>query len=122
MYNIIILGIILIIFAFAGEILLRKRFKIDRKKSNMSRFAKRFQFILLAIAYSAFIIASIIFISADEEFNVLFTILPFFFTVSAIRGFMEWKYNRGANRWISEIFGVSFFTIFTLAILYFEFF
>lgn len=121
MDNIIILGIILIIFAFSGEILLKKRFKIERKRNDMSRLAKRFQFILLAISYTAFIIVSIVFISADEEFNVLFIMFPFLFAVSAIRGFMEWKYNRVANRWISEIFGASFFTILTLAILYFEF-
>ncbi len=120
MDNIILFGIILIILSVIGGIFLEKRFKIKRKTNEMSPFAKRLQFILLAVIYLAFIIVSIRLISNDAEFNVLFTMLPFFFAISIVRGFMEWKYNRKAKRWISEIFGTFIFTTFFLIILYFQ--
>lgn len=116
MDKIIVFAIILFGVAILGDSLLKRKFNINRKVNNMSQFAKRLQFSLLTVIFIIYIVTSFLMIYKYEELSILWVMLPFFVSISLVRGIIEWKYNHSANRWISEAYSTVIFIIFVLVI------
>lgn len=104
MKTLIIIGIILVVVALVTTRFLTKRFSINEKENVMSKKHKRIEFIGVALLVFAFVVISFILMSKNPDINLLFVLIPFFLSISILRIFMEWRYNRKANRWILEIF------------------
>ena len=112
MKTLIIIGVILVIVSTVISRFLTKRFSIDQKENIMSKKHKQIQFVGVILTVIAFIVTSFIVTSKHPDINLVLLLIPFFLIVSILRIFMEWRYNRKANRWILEIFS----TLFILAI------
>ena len=108
MKTLIIIGVILVVVGLLTTRLLTKRFSINQKENIMSKKHKRIQFIGVTILFFAFMVASFVLMIKNPDINILFILIPFLVSISALRIFMEWRYNRKANRWILEIFSTLF--------------
>ena len=109
---IIIVGILFFVIAVFTESSMKKKYNIDRKENPLSKPIKRVQFILLTICFITYLVILSTLLIKYDEFNALLMLFLFFIVISFIRGFIQWKYNRGANIWMQEIFGAIIFTIF----------
>ena len=108
---IIIICILLFVIAVFTESYVKRKYNIDRKSNPLSKPIKRVQFILLTICFIIYLVITSTLLIKYDEFNALLVLFLFFIVISFIRGFMQWKYNRGANIWRLEIFGAIIFTI-----------
>lgn len=104
MKTFIIIGIILVIVSTLISRFLTKRFSIDYKENIMSKKHKRIQFVGVILTVFAYMVVSFRVTSKDPDVNLVLLLIPFFLIISILNIFMEWRYNRKANRWISEIF------------------
>lgn len=98
------LWIITAIFLFltiAGDYLLRKKLKVSTSE-KMSKRAKRFEHMGLAILFVGYLVIALKIILEDGDIS--FVILPFLCIIPLFRAFMEWKYNRKAKRWAMEMY------------------
>lgn len=103
MKTLIIIGIILVVVALVTTRYLTKRFSINEKENVMSKKLKRILFIVVTLLVFAYIVISFILTSKNPDINLLSIFIPFYLSVSILSIFMEWRYNRQANRWILEI-------------------
>lgn len=104
MKTLIIISIILVIVSTLISRFLTKRFSIDYKENIMSKKHKRIQFVGVILTVFAYMVVSFRVTSKDPDVNLVLLLIPFFLIISILNIFMEWRYNRKANRWISEIF------------------
>ena len=109
---IIIIGILFFVIAVFMESFVKRKYNIDRKGNPLSKPIKRLQFILLTICFIIYLVILSTLVIKYDEFNALLVLFLFFIVISFIRGFIQWKYNRGANIWMQEISGAIIFTIF----------
>lgn len=117
MKTLIIIGIILVIVSTLISRFLTKRFSIDYKENTMSKKHKRIQFVGVILTVFAYMVVSFRVTSKDPDVNLVLLLIPFFLIISILNIFMEWRYNRKANRWILEIFSTLFIlTIYLLVI------
>lgn len=105
----IIMGIIGILF-IVGSYLLRKKLQVSTS-NKMSKRAKRFEYIGVAILFVGYLVTVIKFSMGDENLNIAIIIFPFICLVSLFRAVMQWKYNREAKLWAMELFEATMFII-----------
>ncbi len=112
---IIIIGVL--IASIIGEYFLRRKLKVS-KTEKMSPRANRFKNIAIAILIASYLVVFLIYevdilgkYKIDVEFRMLFFVLPFFYLVTLLRTFMEWKYNRPAKQWAMEIYSIFVWTM-----------
>jgi len=98
----IIMGIVGILF-IVGSFLLRKKLQVSTS-NKMSKRAKRFEYIGIAILFVGYLLAVIKFSVGDENRNIAIIIFPFVCLVSLFRAVMQWKYNREAKQWAMELY------------------
>ena len=105
MKEVIIFGIILIIILIIGEIFLKRKFHINRKKQERSLSHKRSEFVGTLVIALIFFVATMTLLSKYGGLTTVVTMSPFFILTALFRGIMQWKYDRTAKVWILEIFG-----------------
>lgn len=99
----IVIGIVFIVVSLLTMRFLTKNFSIDQKVNTMSKKHKRIQWIGVLLFVFAFVGTAYQLMDSNPNMNILIITLPFYFSISMFRVFMEWRYNRQANRWILEI-------------------
>ncbi|MCZ2259315.1 DUF4181 domain-containing protein [Sporosarcina sp. G11-34] len=119
MKHLIIIGLIFVVIMIISEQILKRKFKINREINEMSKVNKRVQFIALTVIFIVYMVASLVVASKDEEFNIVYTLLPFILANSLLRAFMQWNYNRSAKIWITDLFGLLLLVVFLVIVLLF---
>ena len=115
MKGLIIISIVLILLAFVGDHLVRKKITIT-SENNKSKRIKVVEGIVIFLLFVGYLITSLILNIKYGSLHVLYLIVPFFYAVSLFRTFMEWQFNRSANRWVSELYSVFTMTLLFIAI------
>lgn len=118
MKTLIIVVVIFFIVIIIAERFLRVKYNINRKENTMSTVQKQIQFIGVIILFFGYLGISFALMSKDEELDIVWTLIPFILSLSVFRTFMQWRYNRQANMWITEIFGaVCLIALYSLLLL-----
>lgn len=102
--------------SIAGYYLLRKKLQLPTG-NKMSKRAKRFEYIGIAILFVGYLVAVIKFSMGDGNRNLAIIIFPFICLVSLFRAVMLWKYNREAKLWALELYEASMFFILFIVML-----
>ncbi|QUW20286.1 DUF4181 domain-containing protein [Sporosarcina sp. Marseille-Q4063] len=116
MKELIVVGVVFIVIGFISEYFLKRKYNIDRKGNPLSKPIKKLQIILLTICFILYLVISSALVFTNDDFNVLFVLIPFFILISFIRGFLQWKYNGNANVWILETYSAIILIIFFIVI------
>lgn len=111
----IIMGIVGILF-IAGSYLLRKKLQVSTE-NKMSKRAKRFEYIGVAILVIGYWIIGFKFFMGDGDPNFAILIFPFLCLVSLFRAVMQWKYNREAKLWAMELYEAITFSVLFIVML-----
>ena len=112
----IIIGIVGILF-IVGYYLLKKKLQVSTN-NKMSKPAKRFEYIGVAILFLGYLVTVIKFSIGDGNRNIATIIFPFLCLVSLFRAVMQWKYNREAKLWAMEFYeAITFFILFIVILL-----
>jgi len=114
-FSIIIMGIIVILF-IVGSYLLRKKLQVSTS-NKMSKRAKRFEYIGVAILFVGYLVTVIKFSMGEGNRSIAIIIIPFICLVSLFRAVMQWKYNREAKLWAMELYEAMTFIILFIVVL-----
>lgn len=114
---IIILSVILLVIGIILERFLRRKFNITRKLNTMSQKSKWVQSIVLILLLVIYLVVILTIFTRYEDVNIGIALIPFLLLTSLFNTFMQWRYNRQANVWITEIFtGIYILMIYFIAI------
>lgn len=105
MKEVLVFGIILIIILIIGEIYLKRKFNINRKKQKRSLSHKRIEFVGTLVIALIFFVATMKLLPKYGGLTTVVTMSPLFILTALFRGMMQWKYDRTAKVWILEAFG-----------------
>lgn len=104
---------VLLALSMLTEFILRKRFKIVRRKgwlyhriNNVHKRAERLLFLVFMLIYTGFLLA-------DYRYTNYF-IFGFFFFLFGIRTYMEWKYDRETKAFIITANSFCWYTLYTV--------
>ena len=112
MKGLIIISIVLILLAFVGDHLVRKKITITSENNK----SKRIKVVEGIVIFLLFVGCLVIVVLKSESMVMFYWIVPFYYAVSLFRTFMEWRFNRAANRWVSELYSTFFLTLLFIAI------
>lgn len=111
----IIIGIVGTVWIL-GFYLLRKKLQVSTS-NKMSKRAKRFEYIVVAILFVGYLVIVFKFFIEDGNRNAAILIFPFICLVSLFRAVMQWKYNREAKLWAMELYEAGMFILLFIAML-----
>jgi len=107
---------IIVILLIVGNYVLRKKLQVSTD-SKMSKRAKRFEYVGVAILVICYLVAVIKFSMGDGNRNIAVIIFPFFCLVSLFRAVIQWKYNREAKLWALELYEAIMYIILFIVML-----
>ena len=105
MKEVIVFGIILITILIIGEVYLKRKFNINRKKQKKSLSHKRIEFVGILVIALIFFVATMKLIPKYGGLTTVVTMSPLFILTALFRGMMQWIYASAAKVWILEVFG-----------------
>ncbi|WP_445661461.1 DUF4181 domain-containing protein [Bacillus sp. FSL K6-3431] len=109
---IVIIGIIFIIISIISERFIRKNWIVQQPKGRFYQYRHTLHFVLEGLITISF------FLLFKDKNDILFgdgrwmfTILSYFFIVSLLRTFVEWKVARKDNLWIINLITTTMFML-----------
>ncbi|WP_342515144.1 DUF4181 domain-containing protein [Sporosarcina sp. FSL K6-1522] len=112
MKGLLIVSIILIPLLFVGERLLRKKITIT-SENNKSKRVKVVEGSVIFLLLVGLIIGMGL---ESESLKMFYWYISFYYASSLFRVFMEWQFNRAANRWFSELYSIFVLTLMFLTV------